>query len=436
MSRATRNTTLFLMFRVLFNARFYYPVLGIFFLDLGLSLEQYSLLNVAWAITIVCLEVPSGAIADQIGRKRMVVIAGALMVAEMAIMAFAPKGAYLFWFLLINRILSGAAEASASGADEALAFDSLKNEGREGEWPTVLARLMRWQSVAFFAAMLLGAAVYDAALLHAVLGAVGVPTGWITQEAAIRFPVFLTLGSAILAFVCALSFHEAPHESRNGPITIGSTIRQTLRAGAWILGTPRALAVILAGLCFDSAIRLFLTFNSNYYRLIQLPEASFGVLGSVFALLGFVTAPLAQQAVNRRGATANFAIVAGLAFVGLLGAAFATPYFGLWVSVPLGVAWSFLSFFLSHYLNEIVPEEQRATVLSFRGLALNLGYGGIGLLFAALTRWLANRPDAPSSPEAVFGQALWWVPGYFAATVILLAAGVAYLTKHDARKRL
>jgi len=74
------NIPRFLAFRVLFNARFYYPVLGVLFIDLGLTVPQYALLNVVWAITIVALEVPSGALADVIGRRRMVVAAAALMV--------------------------------------------------------------------------------------------------------------------------------------------------------------------------------------------------------------------------------------------------------------------------------------------------------------------------------------------------------------------
>src|SRR6476620_9511182 len=75
-----RNIPLFIAFRVFFNARWYYPVLAVLFLDFGLTMEQYALLNVAWAAAIVGLEVPSGALADQIGRKRMVVLAAALMV--------------------------------------------------------------------------------------------------------------------------------------------------------------------------------------------------------------------------------------------------------------------------------------------------------------------------------------------------------------------
>ena len=59
-----RNIPLFIAFRVLFNARWYYPVLAVLFLDFGLSIGQYALLNVAWAAAIVGLEVPSGALAE------------------------------------------------------------------------------------------------------------------------------------------------------------------------------------------------------------------------------------------------------------------------------------------------------------------------------------------------------------------------------------
>ena len=58
---AIRNVRLFIAFRVFFNARFYYPVFTILFLDFGLTLEQFALLNAAWAAAIVLLEVPSGA---------------------------------------------------------------------------------------------------------------------------------------------------------------------------------------------------------------------------------------------------------------------------------------------------------------------------------------------------------------------------------------
>ncbi|MEX2130520.1 MAG: hypothetical protein WD772_03465, partial [Pseudohongiellaceae bacterium] len=39
------NLHRFVLFRLLFSARFYYPVFTILFLDYGLTLEQFSILN-------------------------------------------------------------------------------------------------------------------------------------------------------------------------------------------------------------------------------------------------------------------------------------------------------------------------------------------------------------------------------------------------------
>ena len=131
-----KNVRLFLWFRILFNCRFYYPVLTVFFIDMGLSMSQYIMLNVIWAATIVLLEVPSGALADIIGRKRLVVGSATIMAIEMALLVFAPiNGSWLlFAICAINRVLAGVAEAAASGADEALAYDSLSGKDKDQQW--------------------------------------------------------------------------------------------------------------------------------------------------------------------------------------------------------------------------------------------------------------------------------------------------------------
>jgi len=89
---AIPNIRLFIAFRILFNARFYYPVFTILFLDYGLSLEQFAVLNTVWAVTIVLAEVPSGALADLLGRRLLLIVISLLMIAEMALIAFVPLG--------------------------------------------------------------------------------------------------------------------------------------------------------------------------------------------------------------------------------------------------------------------------------------------------------------------------------------------------------
>jgi MFS family permease len=411
-----RNLPLFVAFRVFFHARFYYPVIGVLFLDLGLTLEQYALLNVIWAVVIIVLEIPSGALADVIGRKRMVVLGAALMVAEMAVFAFAPRGAWLFPLLVLNRILSGAAEASVSGADEALAFDSLPEADRQTTWPRVLESLMRWKSGGFFIAMVSGAALFDQGLVSALFGW----TGWAPgADTTVRWPVYATLVTSILCLLVALNFREPPAHAPNGPHSVGRAWQNIVEGAIHVFTSRRVLFLMAAALILDSFVRLFLTFASNYYRLIELPPFVNGLLGSGLALLGFAVAPLAQRCVARRSVVANYTLLAVLVLVGLTGTALAWPKWGAWVVVPLGVSMSALQYFTSNYLNLWTQSHVRATVLSFRGVAFNLGYAAAGILFARLTAHL--RTTHPGADEnTIFSMALPWLPSVFLACGIAL----------------
>lgn len=411
-----RNLTLFIAFRVLFNARFYYPVIGVLFLDLGLTLEQYALLNVIWAVVIVVLEIPSGALADVIGRKRVVVFAAALMVAEMAVFAFAPRGSWMFWLLVLNRVLSGAAEAFASGADEALAYDSLPETDRATTWPRVLESLMRWKSAGFFIAMVSGAVLFDQSLISSMLGW----TGWQpAPHATVRWPVYATVATSVLCLLVALNFREPPTHEPGGRHAIGRAWQNVIEGAVHVFTSRRVLFLMLAALLIDSFVRIFLTFASNYYRLIELPEFVNGLLGSGLALLGFAVAPLAKRMIARHGVVTNYATVAALVLLGLGGTAMAWPYWGAWVVVPLGIAMSALQFFTSNYLNLWTESHVRATVLSFRGVAFNMGYAVAGVLFAQLTAHL--RGTHPGAEEnTIFAMALPWLPTVFLGCAILL----------------
>ena len=45
-----------------------------------------------------------------------------------------------------------------------------------------------------------------------------------------------------------------------------------------------------------------------------------------------------------------------------------------------------LGYIVSYYLNAVVASSHRATVLSFKGVAFNLGYGFISLIFALVLK--------------------------------------------------
>jgi MFS family permease len=434
---AIRNIRLFIYFRIFFNSRFYYPVFTVLFLDFGLTIEQFALLNVAWALTIVVLEVPSGALADIIGRKALLVVTGSLMVVEMALLCFVPRGNpdLLFVVFLFNRILSGTAEAAASGADEALAYDALKKEGDVSHWGRVLEKQMRLQAAAYIVAMSLGAAVYDPVTMGAITRWMGLNIPF-TQETTLRFPIYLTMLMAILALLTTLQMKDSDTLDAPGtgagnapPLrrSVLEAFRLTLRSGGWILKTPFALVVILVGLVFDSGTRMIMTLVSQYYRLIDLPEAVFGLVGSAMALTGLFIPRLALQLVQRRSPAFNLWVLAVVTTAGLLGMTLFVPIVGVVPVFLLSGSMYLLRFFQSHYLNRITESSRRATVLSFKGLSLNMAYALVGILYSVLAAHLreAGLQDNPSIAAGllknrVFIESMGWFPLFFLAAFTLL----------------
>ncbi|TVQ98027.1 MAG: MFS transporter [Desulfovibrionales bacterium] len=419
------NVRRFLLFRVLFNARFYYPVFTILFLDYGLTLAQFTILNAVWAVTIVLAEVPSGALADIFGRRTLVCLAAGLMVLEMSIIALVPLGygSLVFAAFLFNRICSGLAEAAASGADEALAYDTLKDNGMEEQWPKVLERLGRWMAVGFFLAMLIGAFVYDPKWMSAVLNGLGLDVT-LTQQDVLRLPIFLTLASSLGVLVCAwgmresASFQTTPFSTAQ----LRQSFARVFQAGRWILANRFVLFVILAGMILDSVARQFITLGAEYFRFIGIPIGFFGPIWAVMGLLGWMYAWWARLAVERLSPLGNLTLFSVVLMLALFGVSSVASAYGLVFVFPLEAIMFFVGFFQSHYINREVDSAQRATVLSFRGLALNIGFGLTSVYHSLVIMGIrAGLPSEQASDAGlVLATSLPWLPALLFLLLITL----------------
>ena len=408
---ADRNVGLFVAFRVLFNARFYYPVFMVMFLDYGITVEEFALLNAIWAAAIVLLEVPSGALADLIGRRRLVVAGAALMVVEMLLLVVVPvPSAWVLPVLAANRIVSGAAEAFISGADEALAFESLAACGRTGEWPRVLERLLRASGIVTIIGMVTGSLVYDPGMLNTIVSRVGLAGGF-TRLDTFRLPIWLTLASALGAFAAAMAMREPPRVAPAGrqaeAFGLAAAFRQTAATGRWILTQPLVLLVIVAGVLIDLPIRQVLVVSSEIYTEIGIPTLAFGLMSAASALLGLaVASPLRRLALGA-SARANCLVLAACTIVGLVGISAFIPLGGVAFMILLSTVLRMVVFLQSHYLNQLVDSGRRATVLSFRGLAVNVGYGLGSIGFAAATAAYGRIVGEENCFRAVVGLLPW-----------------------------
>ena len=402
-----RNPRLYVLFTTLYNARAYYPVLAIFFTDLGLTLERFVSLNLMWALAIFTLEVPSGAMADTIGRKKLLVFASCVMVVEMAILLVAPKdgGMLLFALCILNRLLSGTSEAAASGADEAIAYDALPEEGRKAAWDDVMSAAMRWRSVGFFVAMILGGLLYDPAWLARV--GIAIPV-----EIAHRLPVAVVFVQAIACVIITLRLEETPHATNGVAQRCRSAFRLTLETAKMAFTTRNIAVIIIGGLLIDSVARNFATITSEYYRLIHIPEWSFGLLGALSGVVGFFVPSFARRLNARFSPLGVLGFAAVLSILSLALLAPAWPWFGLRPAMLLMTMLGLVGFTVSRHLHATADSLQRATLLSVRGLAFNLGYGSFSLGFSMLLA--AMRKTA--GDDAFRAALLWQLP--FVAVMI------------------
>jgi len=447
------NLRRFIVFRLLYSARFYYPVFTVLFLDYGLTLEQFSILNMVWALTIVLAEVPSGALADIVGRKRLVVFAAGLMVVEMSLLVFAPIGASPLLFLLFlgNRICSGLSEAAASGADEALAYDSLKALDREADWSTLLERTTQVVSVGFILTMILGAFVYDPAVVNGMLARLN-PQWILADDFIIRLPVILTLITSIILLLSTLGFSDVDIDGEDdvddeqpARVSLLEPFRKILVAGKWTINHRFVLFVILAALALDSVGRQFAVLSSEYYRIIDIPVSWFGFIGAGMSLVAMVNARFSNYLVSNHSPWFNFMTLSAILATGLIGLCFAIPVYGVVFAVGAFAMMGMVQFQASYYINKEVDSKHRATVLSFKGLALNLVLGFASLLYTAYVASLRAPMGAiiqgtveggamteEAFRELIFIEALQAFPVYFLALfVILLLLGRLLIRNRD-----
>ncbi len=314
----------------------------------GLTLSQLFLLQGWFFLWIFLLEVPTGAVADKYGRKTSLILASACLVTATAIYA---TGAGLVRFL-IAEVIWAASAALASGADEAMVYDSLKAAGDEKDSKRALSRLATFDIGAIAVAAPLGSLMADR---------------W-----GLRAPTFAMLAPFSLGLLAAFALREPPTgeapEAKPG-------YREVLSRGVRYFRGHKALRA----LAFDSVTVWMLCFMTIWLFQPRLKELGVGV-----AAYGFVTAAmtLAQIAIlNSGGRVERFfggtrrylvwsAVIPGLAFLALPFARHPLAAAALFVLITgFGLSRSVV---ISNYLNKHIDGPMRATVLSMVGMSRQL----------------------------------------------------------------
>ncbi len=119
------------------NFAFFSGVLVPFFTDWGqISMFQVMVLQSWFSVWVFVLEIPTGAVADYIGRKHSLILGAVFIAIATLVYGSIPS----FTIFLLAEFIFAIGYALNSGADQALLYDTLKSLGREDESKIVLGR--------------------------------------------------------------------------------------------------------------------------------------------------------------------------------------------------------------------------------------------------------------------------------------------------------
>lgn len=319
----------------------------------GFSLWEIGLAESVYHIVSLFCEVPSGMAADLLGRRKTLLSGGVLTVTCNLLMAFAPN---LFTICLAMG-LNALAMTMFSGTFTALVYDSLKTEGREDEYIQVSANSSQ-------ISMLANAIGSLASLLKRFLGF----AGFYLLSAA-----FEGVSTAALALMEEPIVTKAQANREKHPLrTLPEQFRQLVRDSLHVLHTCPMAGKLIASSALIS-VPSYLTKMFLQQRLVELgwpTELLF--LPLLLGGLACVAGTEVGRRMRCRSMRRLYSACALLCGVGtlLVGAA---PAWGgiLGMMLVQGV----LEVYLLHEsqkLNDAIPSDQRATLISVDGMAYSL----------------------------------------------------------------
>ncbi len=378
----------------------------------GLTIFQVMVVNGSFTLAQLFFEVPTGVIADTIGRRASILLAAGTLAFSTMLYVATPMFDWGMAGFVGASVLLGLGFTFQTGAVEAWVVDALAATGSTEPTERVFAR----GQIAFGSGMLVGS------VLGGLLGQV---------DLALPFLVRAALLVAVFGVVWTL-VHDVGFEPRVLSLaSFGDESRRILAAGVrygWRSRVVRPLLLVsgLNGVFFMYAFYVWQPYvlqllGREHVWLLGVVQAAFsaasiGGNALVGRIMGVGASRRDPAEVCAVAAAMQFAIAVGIAGVGFVlkapGVVPAALAIILWIA--WGAVFGAYGPVRSAFINEHIPSAERATVLSLDALFADAG-GGVG------QPALGCLSDRASIPVAWFVGSL----GFLSSAPLYLVAGKA-----------
>jgi MFS family permease len=379
------NIARYFAFETLQSFQLWFPIWIIYLQQQRhLSLTEITLLDTPFFLIQVLAEVPTGAVADRFGRKTSLLLGAAITTVGVFVFGVAEN----YPIILVSYVFWGVGMTLQSGADQAFLYDSLKLLGREAEYSRIFGRANAFAMTASIVASVLGSPI--------------------AARTSLAFPVVVSSFIYGASALVALTFKEPPQLAER------PTYLQTVTDGIGQVARRPVLILVMvfgvtAGLTFFVAQYFMQPFLKGHgastasLGLIMLPQR----LASVAASFG------AHRVEQRLGSWRALALTPVISILGCAGLAAWDSIYAFAFIPLISAAGTTRLLLVSHYINQRIGSEHRATVVSIYALLTALSASLCAPLFGYLAdshslRFLYGSVATFAAVTLPFIVLLWW----------------------------
>lgn len=313
-------------------------------------MTQIMLLQSIYAVAVIILELPTGAVADYFG-KRISLVFGSLF---FSVGLFAYGASFTFWQFAGAETIVALGMALISGADRAFIHETLKSLGKDKKYKKVEGKAR--------------------GLTH-IARAVGNIGGGLIGSIALAFSLIATGISTFIAFLVGISFAETKVKvARKEKTEYLNIITDSLKI---VKNNETVLWLVLFFALFNSLGWTVNWFAQPYLQMLNVPIVYFGIIFAAFSIISAIGSSLVDQFEKVTGSKPFLvmSIVTGIVMF----------LVGRFPSIYIFPLWSLFGMFMvinqtltSEKILALIPSGRAATVLSFANLVRRFTYAAFG----------------------------------------------------------
>ena len=357
----TANLNKLYILRGLAFAWFPISTIILFYESYGLNIEQIVLLKTILSLSILVLEVPSGYIADLWGRKACLVVGSGIWVCSWLIYCTGSS----FSEFAIAEILTGVSGSLISGANTALAYDTLLQLGREQYYQIWEGRLVAIAGISEAVCGLIGAAIAAVNLVY---------------------PFYLQTFCLVIYFCLALTLVEP---ECHAPKLKTEKLARLKEIFIDIYQRPKLRWLVLLSSVFSSASFLIVWLSQDYLQQLNISTQAFGWAWAIFHLgmsLASVNSHHLQRILGIRRAILLLIVILATSYLCLGNV---RQIWGLVFVMSIYLVRGFCTPLILNSMNRQISSSVRATVLSINSLVFRIAFAIVAPVVGAI----ASRYD-------------------------------------------